>query len=196
MSIVSLPDGGTRGLVGVEGHRGVIWLILQPAQRHGVSGAVPGQPDGELAIVGGNPHPVMHVKSRVRPGEHAVRRLDIHEFPAHEQTQHCPSKGLGACCDIVQRQRHEGAVRPEPAIGNQQIAVRVPVGRRTVGLVDLFRPNDYDTASPWCGTVEFGGYCYIPRVHLHGGDVPGIQRQVDIGARELMPIDVHARLVA
>jgi len=29
--------------------------------------------------------------------EHALRRLDIHEFPAHEQTQHRPSKGLGEC---------------------------------------------------------------------------------------------------
>ena len=37
----------------------------------------------------------MHVKSRVRPGEHALRRLDIHEFPAHEQTQHRPSNDPG-----------------------------------------------------------------------------------------------------
>ena len=41
----------------------------------------------------------------MRPGEHALRRLDIHEFPAHEQTQHRPSKGLGECCDIVHRDR-------------------------------------------------------------------------------------------
>ncbi len=52
----------------------------------------------------------MHVKPRVGPGEHAVRRLDIHEFPAPEQTQHRPSEGLGECRDIAQRQRHEGAV--------------------------------------------------------------------------------------
>ncbi len=76
----------------------------------------------------------MHVKPRMRPGEHAVGRLDIHEFPAHEQTQHRPSKGLGECGDIVQRQRDEGAVRPEPAIGHQQMQVRVPVDQGAVGL--------------------------------------------------------------
>ena len=63
----------------------------------------------------------MHVKPRMRPGEHALRRLDIHEFPAHEQTQHRPSKGLGERGDIVQRQRHERAVRPESAIGDEQV---------------------------------------------------------------------------
>ena len=76
-----------------------------------------------------DPHPVMQVKSRMRPGEHALRRLDIHEFPAHKQTQHRPSKRLGEYCDIVQRQRHERAVRPESAIGHQQVEVRVPVGQ-------------------------------------------------------------------
>ena len=34
---------------------------------------------------------------------------------------------LGELGDIVQRQRHERAVRPEPAIGHQQMEVRVPV---------------------------------------------------------------------
>ncbi len=76
----------------------------------------------------------MHVKSRVRPGEHAVRRLDIHEFPAQEQTQHRPSEGLGECGDIVQRQRHEGAVRSKPAIGDQEVQMRVPVCQGAVGL--------------------------------------------------------------
>ncbi len=71
----------------------------------------------------------MHVKPRVRPGEHALRRLDIDEFPPHEQTQHRPSKGLGECGDIVQRQRDERAVRPEPTIGHQQMQVRVPGSR-------------------------------------------------------------------
>ena len=47
----------------------------------------------------------MHVKPRVRPGEYAVGRLDIHEFPAHERTQHRTSKGLGECGDIVQGNR-------------------------------------------------------------------------------------------
>ena len=56
----------------------------------------------------------------MRPGEHVLRRLDIHEVPANEQTQHRLSKGLGEGCDIVQRQRHERAVRPEPAIGDPQ----------------------------------------------------------------------------
>ncbi len=37
-----------------------------------VSGAVTGQLDGELAIGGGDPHPAMHVKPRMRPGEHAL----------------------------------------------------------------------------------------------------------------------------
>ncbi len=63
-----------------------------------------------------------------------IPSLEIHEFPAHEQTQHRPSKGLGECCDIVQRQRHERAVRPEPAIGHQQMEVRVPVCQGAVGL--------------------------------------------------------------
>ncbi len=31
----------------------------------------------------------------------AMRRLDIHEVPAQEQTQHRPSEGLGECGDIV-----------------------------------------------------------------------------------------------
>jgi hypothetical protein len=50
-----------------------------------------------------------------------VGRLDIHEFPVHEQTQHRPPKSLGECCDIVQRQRHERAVGPESAIGDEQV---------------------------------------------------------------------------
>ncbi len=42
-------------------------------------------------------------------------------FPAHEQTQHRLSKGLGECGDIVQRQRHERAVRSKSAIGDEQV---------------------------------------------------------------------------
>ena len=34
----------------------------------------------------------------------------------------------------MQRQRHERAVRPESAIGHQQMEVRVPVGQGAVGL--------------------------------------------------------------
>ena len=68
------------------------------------------------------------------PGEHRVRRLDIHEVPAHEQTQHRPSEGLGECCDIVQRHTDEGAVTSKPAIGDQEVQRRVQIGQRAVGL--------------------------------------------------------------
>ena len=88
------------------------------------------------------------MKSRVRPGEDALRLLDIHEFPAQEQTQHRPSEGLGECCDIVQRQRHEGAVRPEPAIGHRQMEVRVPVGQGAVGLDPPSTSTRYGTGLP------------------------------------------------
>ena len=70
----------------------------------------------------------------VRSGEHAVRRLDIPELPAHEQPEYGTTEALGERRDIVQRQRHERAIRPEPAIGDQEVRMRVPVDQGAVGL--------------------------------------------------------------
>lgn len=47
---------------------------------------------------------------------------------------------------VVQRQRHECAVRPESAIGDQEVQVRMPVGPRAVGLD---RGDDADREMPF-----------------------------------------------
>lgn len=58
---------GSGGLVGIVGSGGVMRLIVQPAKRHGVTGAVAGEPYLELLVVGCGPHAVVHLESRVRP---------------------------------------------------------------------------------------------------------------------------------
>ena len=61
-------------------------------------------------------------------------RDDVHEFPVHEELEHGATEGVDKCCDVVERHTHEGGIWPEPAIGDKQVQVRVPVGQRAVGL--------------------------------------------------------------
>jgi len=75
--------GRTRRLVRVIGDGAVIFLILHAAERHGVPCAVTGEAYGELAVVGCDPNSVVRVESRVLPGEHALRRLDVHHCCGH-----------------------------------------------------------------------------------------------------------------
>jgi hypothetical protein len=70
----------------------------------------------------------------VRPGEHALRCLDIHELTFDEQLEHSTAERLGERGDIMQRQPDERTVGPEPAIGDEQVEVEMPVGQRAVRL--------------------------------------------------------------
>ncbi len=83
----------------------------------------------------------MHVKPRVRPGEHAARRLGVEEAAPHEPREHRAAERFGERGDVVERQLHERAVGPKAAVGDQQVEVRMPVGQ---GAVRLDRGDDAD----------------------------------------------------
>ena len=63
----------------------------------------------------------MHVESRVRPGEHALGRLDVHQFAFHEHLEHCAAERFGQCRDVMERQVNEGAVWAKTAVGDKKV---------------------------------------------------------------------------
>jgi hypothetical protein len=74
------------------------------------------------------------MESRVRPGEHALSRLDIQELTLDEHLEYRAAERFGQGRDIVQRQPDEGTIGPEAAVGDQHMEVGMPVGERAVGL--------------------------------------------------------------
>ncbi len=70
----------------------------------------------------------------MRPGEHPGGLILVEELQPHKQPEHRAAKRLGQPRGVVHRPRHEGPIRPEPAIGNQQVQMRMPVGARAMGL--------------------------------------------------------------
>ena len=139
------PRRGAARLVRPIGDRAGGEPVRQPAKRHRVPGAVAGQPGGERPILGWDPHAVVHVKARVRPGEHALGGVAVHQLALHQHAEHRAAERFGHRRHVVQRQRHERAVRPEAAVGDQQMEMGVPVGQRTVRLD---RGDDADRARP------------------------------------------------
>ena len=86
------------------------------------------------AIVLGDPHRRVHVKAGVRPGEHLRRLVLVEQLQADKEPERRPAERLGQPRGVVHRPRHEGPIRPEPAIGDQQVQMRMPVGARAMGL--------------------------------------------------------------
>ena len=63
----------------------------------------------------------MDTQSRVRPGEHALSRLDVHQFTLYEHLEHGSTEGLGESGHVMERHMHEGAVRTKPAVGYKEM---------------------------------------------------------------------------
>ncbi len=99
-----------------------------------MSSTVACQPYGEFLVVGRLPDGVVHMESRVRPREHALSCLDIHQLAFDEQLENRAAEGLGERGDFVEGQVEERAVRTEAAVGDKQVQMRMPVGERSVGL--------------------------------------------------------------
>ena len=76
----------------------------------------------------------MHVEARVRPREHPGGLVLVEERAAHEQPEHGAAERLGQARGVMHRPRDERAVGPEPAVGHEQVQVRMPVGPRAVRL--------------------------------------------------------------
>lgn len=64
----------------------------------------------------------------MRPREHPGGLVLIEELQPHEQAEDGAAKGLGHPCRVVDRPRHERPVGPEPAVGDEETEVRMPVG--------------------------------------------------------------------
>ena len=122
-------------------HRG------QPLERHRVPGAVAGQTGGQRPILRRHPHPAVPVNPECGRASMAGARF-LQQPPAHEPPEHRAAERFGQGGDVVQRQGHEAAVRPEAAIGHQQMEMRVPVGERAVGLD---RGDEADRELPLAG---------------------------------------------
>ncbi len=112
-------------------------VIRQPLHRDGVAGAVAGQPEGEGAIVLGHPDAGVDMKARVGPLEHARGLVLREEAAAHEEPEYRPPERFrqpGGVMSRSPRPAHEGPVGPEPAIGDNQVEMGMPMGEGAVGL--------------------------------------------------------------
>ncbi len=74
------------------------------------------------------------MESRVRPFEHPLSRLDVHQLTLNEHREHRAAEGLGESGDIMERQMDESAVWPKTAVGDKQVQMGVPVREGAVGL--------------------------------------------------------------
>jgi hypothetical protein len=113
--------GRAGGLVGVVGNGTLLFVALQSPQRNRISGTVTSKPDGELLVVGSCPDSVVRVETRMRPGEHALSRLDVHGFTLYGHLEHGAAESLRERSHVVERQRHEGAVGAKTAVGDEQM---------------------------------------------------------------------------
>jgi len=89
------PGRRPTGLVGVIRDRAGVRCVAQAAERHRMARTVAGQPGGERLIVRGDPHAVVHVKARVRPGEYAGGSVAV------EQLAFAPSDCSCACAPLL-----------------------------------------------------------------------------------------------
>ncbi len=95
----------------------------------------------------------------MRPGQHADGLVLVEEFAADEEPEHSAPERLGQARRVVFGPRHKGPIWAEPAVGDEEVQVRMPV--RT-GAVRLQAGHDVD------GEVE------LPRQRANrGGDGAG-----------------------
>jgi hypothetical protein len=79
----------------------------------------------------------MDLKPRVGPLEHPLGLVVVEEAAAHEEPKHGPPEGLrerGGVMPRPPRPAHEGPIGPEAPIGDDQLEMRMPVGKRAVSL--------------------------------------------------------------
>jgi hypothetical protein len=95
------------------GFRGV---VLEALEDDGASRAVAREAEREGDVAIGHEHRIVHMKARVRPGEHRLRVLGLEQPTPHEEPQHGATKGFGQGRGVVRRPRHEGAVGAEAAV--------------------------------------------------------------------------------
>jgi hypothetical protein len=173
-----LPLEGTawwaRGPIRLPGRDlGVAWEQLGSAGRSGQLVAVggpppPGHPGTPVApaprdralLVGGTGHcrggcPSSAQRSAAgsawRPLEHPPGLVFVEEAAAHEEPQHRATKRLGQRNGVMARlprPAHEGPVGPEPAVGDEEVEMGVPVGPGAVGL-QAGDDADPEVGTPW-----------------------------------------------
>jgi hypothetical protein len=76
----------------------------------------------------------MDVEPRVRPGEHPGGLLRVEQHQPHEEPEHGLAERLGQSHRVVRGPRHKGPVRPEAAVGADEVPVRIPVRTGTMRL--------------------------------------------------------------
>jgi hypothetical protein len=117
--------GGSGGLVGVVGDGACFLVVRQATERRRIASAVTGEPEGERHIVGRGPDAVVHVEARMRPGEHALRRVAVYELPLDEHPEHRAAERLGERGDgrdVDRPLRHHRGQRAKNAAWGMQIA--------------------------------------------------------------------------
>lgn len=126
--------GGALGLVGAIGDGLGRPVVGQSFQGDGIPCAVPREAGREGPIVLGDPDGRVHVEARVRPGEHPGGLVLVEELQPHEQPEDGAAQRFREAPGVMDRPRHERPVRPEPALGDQEVQGGMPVGARAVRL--------------------------------------------------------------
>ena len=70
----------------------------------------------------------------MRLGEHAGGLVLVEEIKAYEEPEHGAAERFRQPRRVVHRRRHQRPVGPEPAVGDEEVEVRMPVGPRAVRL--------------------------------------------------------------
>lgn len=133
-----------RTLVGVVGHAG---------EREGGAGRVARELEFPARVVGLDSHGVVHVESRMCPGEDRVCGFGSEEFELHELGEDGSSKRFGETFQVVKREGLECAVVPVGAIRDEHVDVRLPVQERSERL-DRGDRTRQDIALPEGGGEE------------------------------------------
>jgi len=122
------------GLIGRVRHRLGGAVVGQPLQFDGIPGTVAREAAGKRAIVLGDPDAGVHVEPVMLPRQHARGLVLVEQLQPHEQPQHGAAKRLGQTSGLAHWPRHEGTIWPEPAVGDEEMQVRMPVGARPMRL--------------------------------------------------------------
>jgi hypothetical protein len=125
------------------------------ALRDGIPRAVPGEPRRERAIVLGDPHGGVHVKSGVRPGEHARGLVLVEEFETDEEPEHGAAERFRQPGGVGGGPRDKRSIEPEAAVGDEQVQMRMPV---RAGAMCLQTGDDADREVALAGQRANGGH--------------------------------------
>ena len=70
----------------------------------------------------------------MRPREHPRGLILVEQGQAHEEPEHGAAERFRQPRGVMDRPRDERPVRPEPAVGDEQVQMRMPVGARAMRL--------------------------------------------------------------